>query len=175
MQKSIFLERLQLERDKFELLVNRVGFTRRLTIRGMMWNLSVKDLLADVLARERFISDRLDEILHNEIHTPCTSYRELDKFRLEHGYPDYESPLLDGSKPDHLVIHKHKNIALDEIVAQELAAYANILSALERLRQADLTGRDLFHRAAEQTYRTYRRYGREITRWMMKFIASNAK
>lgn len=175
MHKFIFLERLQLERDQFELLLNRVGFARRLTIRGVMRNLSVKDLLADVLARARFISDRLEEIRHGKILEPCTSYRKLDEFRLERDYPDYESPLVVGREPDHLVIHRHRNIALDEIVAQEIAAYANILSALERLRQSDLSGGDLLQRVADQTYRPYRRYGFAIRRWMMKFAAPHIK
>ncbi len=33
--KDIFLARLMRERDKFELLINRIGFTRRLTLPGV--------------------------------------------------------------------------------------------------------------------------------------------
>ena len=34
-QKEIFLARLMHERDKFELLLNRIGYTRRMTLNGV--------------------------------------------------------------------------------------------------------------------------------------------
>ena len=173
MDKILFISRLMHERDKFENLLNRVGFTRQLTMMGVLGNLSIKDMLADILTREQFMADRLSEIMHNEIYSPCTSHTALENFQSIHGYPDYESPLIEKDKLNHLVIHKHKNIALDDIVEQELAAYINIITALEKLTHDQCLDHDLFHRITEHTYKPYRRTSMEINRWL-KSIASES-
>jgi hypothetical protein len=169
MNKIIFLPRLQRERDKFEHLLNQVGFTRQMTIAGVYGSLSIKDLLADVLAREQFIADRLNEILHSEDHWTSTSHTAFENFQHENGYPDYESPLCDKEKPSRFVIQKFKNVALDDIVEQELAAYSNIQSAMLKLTHDQCLDHDLFHRVAEQTYKPYRRVSAEIHRWLKSF------
>jgi len=174
LNKPLFLERLQHERDRFELLLNQVGFSRRMTIKGVSGSLSIKDLLTDILTREQFIADRLIEILHAEVYSPSTSHTALDDFQTQYGYPDYESPLLEKEKRNHFVIHKHKNIALDDIVAQELGAYSNILAAFHKLSHDQCLDHDVYHRIAEHTYRPYRRASAEIRRWL-KSIATEAK
>jgi hypothetical protein len=166
MNKITFLPRLQRERDKFEMLLNQVGFTRRMTMKGVSGSLSIKDLLADILTREEFIADRLSELLHGEIYSPCTSHNALDNFQEKFGYPDYESPLLEKDNRNHIVTYKHKNIGVDDIVEQELAAYDNIISALEKLTKEQCLDNDLFHRIAEHTYKPYRRASLEINRWL---------
>jgi hypothetical protein len=168
MNKTLLLERLQNERDQFELLLNRIGFARQLTIKGVAGGLTIKDLLADVLSREQFLADRMMEILHGETYAPGASFTALEYFQAKYGYPDYESPLAEKEKPDHLVLEKFKNIALEEIVSQELAAYSNILTAAERLTHHQYLDHDLFHRIAEHTYRPYRRMGSAIRRWLKK-------
>lgn len=173
MNKITFLPRLQRERDKFELLLNQVGFTRQMTMKGVSGSLSIKDLLADILTREQFIADRLNEILHGEAYSPCTSHSALENFQKDFGYPDYESPLLEKENRNHIVTHKHKNIGVDDIVEQELAAYENIISALEKLTQNQCLDNDLFHRIAEHTYKPYRRASLEINRWL-KSIATES-
>jgi len=173
MVKALFISRLMQERDKFEILLNRVGFTRQMTMVGVLGSYSVKDMLADILTREQFIADRLSEILHGEIYSPCTSHTALENFQSVNGYPDYESPLIEKEKLNHLVIYKHKNIGLDDIVEQELAAYTNIISALEKLTHNQCLDHDLFHRIAEHTYKPYRRTSMEINRWL-KSIASES-
>jgi hypothetical protein len=172
MNKSILLQRLQYERDKFELLLNRVGFARQLTMKGVSGNLSIKDLLTDVLSREQFIADRLTEILHGEIYSPCTSYTTLQDFQSQYGYPDYESPLMEKDVPDHLVMEKHKNIALDEIISQELAVYANIMDAIHKLTHHQFLDNDLYHRLAIHTYKPYRRLSMDIQRWRRRIGTS---
>ena len=174
MNKVMFLERLQRERDKFELLLNQVGFTRQMTMKGVSGSLSIKDLLADILTREQFIADRLNEVLHGEVYSPSASHGSMFDFEKTYGYPDYESSLYQKEKIDHLVIHKHKNIALDEIVSQELAAYSNIMSSIEKLSTKQCVDHDLYHRIAEHTYRPYRRTSAEIRRWL-KSIAAESK
>jgi ribonucleotide monophosphatase NagD (HAD superfamily) len=171
LNKSLFLKRLQVERDKFELLLNRVGFTRKMTMKGVSGRLSIKDLLADVLTREQFIADRLNEIVHGESYAPSASHSGLARFREGYGFPDYESPLHEKDKPDHLVIYKHRNIGLDEIIAQELAAYDSILTALQQLTHDQILDHDLFHRIAEHTFRPYRRVSLEIRRWLKSITA----
>lgn len=171
--KITFLPRLQHERDKFENLLNRVGFSRQLTMNGVSGSLSIKDLLADVLSREQFISDRLTEILHDETYSPCTSYTALENYRNNYGYPDYESPLMEQESPDPFVTRKYKNIALDEIVAQELAAYLNIIDTLQKLTHDQCLDHDLFYRTAQYTYRSYRRASMEINRWLKRIAAKS--
>jgi hypothetical protein len=166
MNKLIFLPRLQRERDKFELLLNQTGFMRQMTMTGVFRNLSIKDLLADVLSREQFIADRLSEIAQGENYLPCTSYAAYEDFQKLNGYPDYESPLCHKEKPDHLVIQKYRRISLDDIVEQELSAYLSIVALLEKLSHEQCLDHDLFHRIAEHTYRSYRRTGMDIQRWL---------
>jgi len=174
MNKITFLPRLQRERDKFELLLNQAGFLRQLTMAGVFPNLSIKDLLADILSREQFIADRLSEILHGEPYAPCVSHSAFENFQRENGYPDYESPLCHREKLNYAVVEKYKNISLDDIVEQELAAYASIQNAMMKLTQEQCLDHDLFHRVAEQTYKTYRRTSAEILRWQ-RSIAGEPK
>jgi hypothetical protein len=166
MNKITFLPRLQRERDKFENLLNQVGFTRQMTMTGVVGILSIKDLLADVLAREQFIADRLSEILHGESYWTSTSHTALENFQKDNGYPDFESPLFEKEKLNHFVIQKYKNIGLDDIVEQELAAYAGILATMIKLTHNQCLDHDLFHRVAEHTYKPYRRTSMEINRWL---------
>ncbi len=171
MNKLLFVERLQRERDKFENILNRVGFTRQMTMKGVSGSLSIKDLLADILTREQFIADRLSEILHGDAYSPCASHTALENFQSKYGYPDYESPLLEKEKRNHLVTDKHKNVGVDDIVEQELAAYTNILASLQKLTEDQCLDHDLFHRSAEHTYKPYRRMSIEINRWLISIAA----
>ncbi len=165
MDKHLFLSRLQHERDRFELLLNQTGFARQMTIKGVSGGLSIKDLLADVLARELFIADRLSELLLGEEYLPCNSQAALLAFEKKFGYPDYESTLVDPNQPSHLFIYKHKNIALDDIVTQELVAYRSIIAAVEKLSHAQCADHDVFQRVAEQTFIPYRQMIEKIQRW----------
>ena len=174
MNKTILLERLQNERDQYELLLNRIGFARQLTMRGVVGGLSVKDLVAEVFAHEQFIADRLSEILHGETYSPSASFTALDNFQKQYGYSDYDSSLIEKDKHDLFIIDAYKNIEFGEIVSQELAVYANILEAVEKLTHHQYLDHDLFHRIAEHTYRPYRRTGMLIHRWL-KRIASESK
>lgn len=171
MEKPTFLTRLQYERDKFELLLNQVGFARQLTMKGVSGNLSVKDLLADVLSRELFIADRLSEILLGETYHPSASLIDLDRFHRDFGYPDYESPLLDKETRDQIVIYRHLTIGLDDIIEQDLAVFTNILQSLEKLTSNQFLDHDLYHRVAEHTYKPYRRVSQEIRFWRRSIAA----
>lgn len=172
MNKTLLLERLQNERDQFELLLNRVGFARRLTMRGVSGTLTVKDLLAELLLHEQFLSDRMSEIAHGERYSPSTSFTAFENFQREYGYPDFESPLFEKGHP--AMLDTYKTIEFDEIVSEELAIYTSILELIEKLSPHQFLDHDLYHRTAEHTYRPYRRTAALIRRWLNK-ITSESK
>lgn len=172
--KVVFMQRMQRERDKFEQLLNRVGYSRRMTMKGAAGNWSVKDLLAHILAYQQYMADRLEEIGHGLSYVPCKTQAALDAFREEFGYPDFGSPLLDDDVPNAWVVEKYKTIPLDEIVAQELQAFRSIMTALERTPEDVLNQHDLFERVANNTYKHYREHAIDIRRWL-KSIAVNTK
>ncbi|HSB00635.1 MAG TPA: hypothetical protein VLE49_08290 [Anaerolineales bacterium] len=164
--KEIFLARLMRERDKFELLLNRVGFTRRMTLKGVSGKWSIKDMLAHILAYELYIADRLNETLHGETYAPCRTQNALDAFLDEFGYPDFGSPLLDDDGPNEWITEKYKNVSLEDVVAQELQAFASIIASFEKLPEDVLNQHNFFDRVANNTYRHYRDHSAEIKRWL---------
>ena len=62
MNKALFISRLMRERDKLELIVNQIGFTRQLAMPGVLGKWSIKDLLAHLLSYEQYMADRLEEL-----------------------------------------------------------------------------------------------------------------
>ncbi|WKZ42615.1 MAG: ClbS/DfsB family four-helix bundle protein [Anaerolineales bacterium] len=164
--KKQFIEKLLRERDKFELTLNRVGFTRRMTLKGVTGKWSIKDILAHILAYEQYIADRLNEILHGQEYTPCKTQSALDAFLDEHGYPDFGSPLLDDESPNAWVVEKYKNVSLEDVVAQEVQAFSTIVSMLEKLPQKLIDEHNLFDRVANNTYKHYREHLRDIRHWL---------
>lgn len=175
MNKIYFLDKLQRERDKFELLLNRVGFTRTMTIKGVSGNWSIKDIIAHIWAYEQYISDRLNEIKHGEIYHPCKKFNALDAFIDEFGYPDFGSPLLDDDESNAWIYEKYKNVALDEIVAQENQAFVSIVSTLESLPEHLIKEHNLFERVADNTYHHYHEHIKTIKAWLRKYSSKTKK
>ena len=163
-QREIFLARLMHERDKFELLLNRVGYTRRMTLKGVVGKWSIKDILAHVLAYELYIADRMHEILHGEEYVPCRTQNALDAFLDEFGYPDFGSPLLDDDGPNEWIVEKYKNVSLDDVVAQEIQAFAAVISALEKMSEELMNKHNLYDRIANNTFLHYREHTADIKR-----------
>jgi len=172
--KKPLIEKLLLERDKFELLLNRVGYTRRMALKGVSGKWSIKDILAHILSYEQYMADRLHEILHHEVYIPCKTQIALDAFLDEFGYPDFGSPLLDDDTPNAWVVEKYKNISLDDVVAQELQAFASIISALEQMTEETINKHNLNDRIANNTYKHYRDHIKDIRAWL-KTNAVNSK
>ena len=164
--KEAFLARLMHERDKFELLLNRVGYTRRMTLKGVAGKWSIKDVLAHILAYEQFIADRMHEILHGETYLPCKTQTALDAFLDQFGYPDFGSPLLDEESPREWVIERYRNVSLDDVIAQELQAFASIVSSLEKMPEETINRHNLYDRVVKHTYHLYRSHASEIKRWL---------
>ncbi|GAB4545008.1 MAG: hypothetical protein Fur002_18730 [Anaerolineales bacterium] len=173
MEKQIFLQRLERERDVFERLLNQFGCARQLTMTGVAGRLTIKDLLGDILAREQFLADRLGEILQGESYAPCMTHSALERFEHTFGYPDYESPLWNKNALSEAAMERAKNIALDEVVSQELSAYRGVFEALEKLTRAQYLDHDIFHRAAEHTYRPYRRLSAQMRVWRDSISSEN--
>lgn len=154
------------ERDKFELLLNRVGYTRRMALKGIAGKWSIKDILSHVWAYEQFLADRMHEILHDQPYTPCKTQTALDAFLDEFGYPDFGSPLLDEEAPIEWVIEKYKNVSLDDVVSQELQAFSSIVTALEKMSEGSIHSHNIYNRTAKHTYEQYRGYTHAIKRWL---------
>lgn len=163
---EVFLRRLMQERDKFELLLNRVGYTRRMALKGVAGKWSIKDILAHIWAYEQFLADRMHEILHNQPYTPAKTQTALDAFLDEFGYPDFGSPLLDDDSPNEWIINKYRNVSLDDVVAQELQAFSSIVSALESMPEELVSGHNLYNRTIKHTYEHYREHAHQIKRWL---------
>jgi hypothetical protein len=172
--KEVFLARLLRERDKLELLVNRVGFTRQVAMPGVVGKWSIKDILAHLLAYEQYIADRLAEILHGDIYVPCKTQTALDAFLDEYGYPDFGSPLLDDDAPNEWVVEKYRIVSLEDVVTQEINAFSSIVASLEKLSEEVINQHNLYERVANNTYKHYREHIRDIKRWLI-YNAANSK
>jgi hypothetical protein len=174
MNKKLFVSRLLRERDKFEILVNSVGYARRMTLKGVVGKWSVKDMLAHILAYEQFMADRMEEILHSEEYIPSKTQTALDAFLDEFGYPDFGSPMLDEDAPNTWVVEKYKNVALEDVIALELHAFVSIVDSLEKMTEEIIQQNNIYERIANATYKHYREHIRDIRRWLA-VNAANSK
>jgi len=163
--KKAFIARLLSEREKFELLLNHIGHTRRMTLKGVTGKWSIKDILAHIWAYEQYLADRMQEIIHHQPYTPCKTQTALDAFLDEYGYPDFGSPLLDDDSPSEWVIDKYKNIPLEDVVAQELQAFSSIIAALGQMPDNLYIHHNIQNRVIKHTYEHYREHVYEIKRW----------
>ena len=170
-----FISRLLQERDKFELLLNRVGYTRRMTLKGVSGKWSIKDILAHVLAYEQYIADRMSEILQGEHYAPCRTQTALDAFLDEFGYPDFGSPLLDDNAPNTWIVEKYQNVSLEDVVSQEIQAFSSVVSALEKMPEELINQHNLFERVANNTYRHYHEHVRDIKNWLNQNTVNSKK
>ena len=158
--KDLFLARLLRERDRFELLINRIGFVRKLTLPGVLGKWSIKDLLAHVLIYEQYIADRMQEIQNGEMYFPCRTQNALDAFLDQHGYPDLGSPLLEVEAPMEWVVEKYRCVSIEDIVIQELNAFASIVTSLEKMSETMIGQHNLYERIANNTFKHYREHSR---------------
>jgi hypothetical protein len=154
------------ERDRFELLLNRVGYTRRMTLKGVAGKWSIKDILAHIWAYEQYIADRMHEILHDQPYSPCKTQTALDAFLDEFGYPDFGSPLLEEDPPNDWIVDRHVNVSLDDVIAQEIQAFSSIVTTLETLPEDLIARHNLYNRIIKHTYEHYREHTHEIKHWL---------
>jgi len=173
MTRKTYIDKLMHERDRFELTLNRVGYTRRMTLKGVSGKWSIKDILAHILAYELYIADRMNEILHGESYIPCKTQTALDAFLDQFGYPDFGSSLLDDDAPNEWVVQKYKSVSLEDVVAQEIQAFSSIVSMLEKIPEKALTEHNLLDRVANNTYHHYREHLRDIRHWLKTQSVNN--
>lgn len=166
MKKRRFINHLLTERDKFERLLNQLGFSRMTTMSGVAGHWSVKDIIAHIMSYEQYTADRIAEIIHGESYTPAQTAAALDAFLEKFGYPDFGSALLDDDGPNAWIVEKYKNIPLEDIVAHEIQAFSAIISGVEALTEAQLDAHKLFERVTNNTYEHYREHSRDIERWL---------
>ena len=166
MNKKTFIHHLLAERDKFERLLNQLGFARMITMAGVAGQWSVKDIIAHIMAYEQYTADRIAEISHGEPYTPARTQPALEAFLDKFGYPDFGSPLLDDDGPNAWVVEKYKNISLEDIVASEIQAFGAIVSGVEALSEKQLDQHKLFERIPNNTYLHYREHSSDIERWL---------
>jgi hypothetical protein len=165
--KDIFLARLLRERDKFELLINRIGFTRRLTLPGVLGKWSIKDLLAHLLVYEQYMADRIYEIQQGEPYVPSRTQNALDAFLDQFGYPDLGSPLLEDDAHLDWVVEKYRSVSMEDLITQELNAFASIVASLEKMTEETIGKHNLYERIANSTYKRYREHSRDIHSWLV--------
>ena len=161
-----FINKLLRERDKFELLLNRIGFTRRMTMKGVIGTWSIKDIIAHIWAYEQYIADRMNELQHGESYSSCKTHNALEAFRDEFGYPDFGSTLLDENVANAWIHEHYINVSLEDIVMQEIQAFTSIISALESLPEEVIKQHNLLDRVADNTYFHYREHIRSIKNWL---------
>jgi len=166
MRKRNFLHHLLSERDKFERLLNQLGFSRLITVSGVTGLWSVKDIIAHIMSYEQYTADRMSEIIHGEAYIPARIPTELDAFLEKFGYPDFGSSLLGTDAANAWIVERYKNVALDDVVAHEIQAFGAIVTALEALSEAQLDQYRLFQSIPTNTYEHYREHSRDIERWL---------
>jgi hypothetical protein len=166
MTKKQFISKLLNERDKFELLLNRVGYVRRMTLKGVAGKWSIKDILAHIWAYEQYIADRMHEVVHDQPYSPCKTQSALDAFLDEYGYPDFGSPLLNDNTPNEWLVERYTNVSLDDVIAQELQAFSAIIEAIEILTEDKIKNHNIYNRVIKHTYEHYRDHTHEIKHWL---------
>jgi hypothetical protein len=165
-QKQRFIASLLVERDRFELLLNQMGYSRRMTMPGVCGAWSLKDLLATILANEQNIADRLHAVIQGEILRPAQSQAEFDAFLARFGYPDFSSTFQDAAVSNAWVIEKYRAIPLEEVVAQEVNAFNAIISALDVLSDEKFSSNNFVERVRAATSVCYRKHRAEIELWL---------
>jgi hypothetical protein len=166
MRKKQFIHHLLAERDKFERLLNQLGFARMITTAGVAGQWSVKDIIAHIMSYEQYTADRMAEILHGESYVPARTYQALESFCEKFGYPDFGSSLLDDDGPNAWIVEKYKNISLDDIVSHEIQAFNAIIAGIETLTEKQLDQHGLFESITRNTAQHYREHSRDIERWL---------
>jgi hypothetical protein len=161
MRKSQLLVRLQDEREEWEHVLNYAG-TIRFGIGGVSGHWSVRDIVAHILARERYLSDRLIEIQQDRSLPPCQTQDELDTFLEEFGYPDFESPLLPQEQANEWAVLKYRDIPFNDLVLLEIGAFKALYESTGALSEEQLNEHNLAERVARATCKHYRLHAADI-------------
>src|SRR5574340_63513 len=137
MHKAQLIVQVLRARDEWEPLINHVGLSR-VGIGGVSGYWSVKNIVAHVMCREQHLADRLHEIARGEPELVCTSSEDLEAFIEEFGFPDFASPLLAEDSANEWVFNKYKNIAMNEMIADEIHAFDCLLDGMRQVSEEKL-------------------------------------
>lgn len=154
------------ERDEFELVLNQAGYHRRMTTPGACGSLSIKDMLAQILAHEQDVADRMQEALQGEVRPPAQTWPEYEQFLARFGYPDFSSPLQIIDHSNEWVVEKYRGVPLDEVVAQDVNAFNAIINGLENMNDEQLDRHNFIQRVHKATIQPYHKYRYEIAAWL---------
>ena len=166
MKKRRFIHHLLAERDQFELLLNRLGFSHLTTMAGVTGQWSVKDIIAHIMSYEQFAADRIAGVINGETYSPASTPAKLEKFIDRYGYPDFGSSLQKDEVSNAWIVEKYRNTPLEDIVAHEIQAFGSIISGLEVLTENQIIQYNLFQLVAENTYEHYQEHIQDIYRWL---------
>jgi hypothetical protein len=161
MRKAQLIVQVLHARDDWEPLINHVGLPR-VGITGVSGHWSVKNIVAHVMCREQHLADRLHEIARAEPEIICHTLSDLEAFMEEFGYPDFASPLMGTRDSDEWVYQKYKNVAMNELVADEIHAFDHLLSGMRLLSEETLNDRGLVRRIRHVTIEHYSHHGADI-------------
>jgi hypothetical protein len=102
---------------------------------------SIKDVIAHVTSYERYMADRVREMVRGESYRGAETAGELAAFLARLGYPDFGSPLLDDDEPNAWVVEHNRAKSLPDVRAESQRAFASLMDALEQLPDEHFTER----------------------------------
>jgi hypothetical protein len=165
MNKTQFLETLQMERAGWESVLKQVG-EERFTLSRVVGEWSIKDVIAHIMSYEQYILDRLRETLRGETYLPSLTHDALTDYLNEHDYPDFGSPLLDDDAPNAWVIERYRAESLEAVVRKERQVFAQLLHAINELSEEALAEHAYIERIESNTTEHYQHHANDIRNWL---------
>lgn len=158
--RTTFLEALRMERARWDALV--VSVPREwMTEPGAAGEWSLKDVLAHMSEGERWTADEIRKAGRGE----APSRQELDEMARQ--------GLFDNDTRNRLTWEQHHNDALDDVLAESQAAYADLVRAVEAASDETLNapwwwtrGHPLIAVLPPQCYEHYREHEPEVRAWL---------
>jgi hypothetical protein len=163
--KSELLDRLSSERAQWQTLLNGIDASQ-IDVPGVVGVWSVKDTLAHVLAYEKFLADRMREILTGATYLPSETPQALDAFLEKFGYLDFGSPLLDDDGPNAWIVQKYRTVTFAALAELEEQAFKDIQHLLADLSEDQFERHDLYARVASNTFEHYHEHSPDIRKWL---------
>jgi hypothetical protein len=159
-RKQGLLARLRDERAAWDQLLAAISERAMLTPKAI-GDWSVKDVIAHVTSYERYIADRVWEMVRGEAYRGAETADDLAAFLSRFGYPDFGSPLLDDDEPNAWVVEHNRARPLPDIQAESKEAFDSLLDGLEQLPDAHFTER-FAERIAGNTWEHYQHHRADL-------------
>lgn len=162
MSNAELIAKLRTERAAWDALLTEVGEVR-MTEPGVVGEWSVKDIVAHVSAYEQWTAEQLEASLRGETK-PVTP-----------GYFPPEANTSDIDERNEVIYRVNHDRALTDVLADARAAYSQLLAAVERLADADVSethrfgwtsGKPLWEVIAGDSYDHYAEHMPDIRTWL---------